>query len=309
MKTKTILILLLAFSYLPLSAESYLILNYDNDMVFNTDYYYSQGIGISYRSHSLNPIGNKLFPELFKEKITQISLNHKLFTPTNITGDSLSDFDRPYCGLLFFDIRQEQIEKNSNFKINFDILFGVIGPLAGGFEVQSFIHRQTENAPQPKGWENQISNGIILDGALQIEHLAKLTTTIENISTVAAEIGTLYNNVSIGSKIRMGFLDEYFDSNDMTLGKEDRDWLAFIVTNAIIKVNFYNSTLLGNFFFEKSPMVLPYKDMKLLTVNLSADMVLAYKSSRMELGCVYASREFDGGRNHAWFTFKYIQKI
>lgn len=308
MKNK-IIFLIIILSYFPLSAENYLIVSYDNDLVFNTDYYYSQGIALSYRSHGLNPLGNKLFPDLFKEKITQITLNHKIFTPTNITGDSLADFDRPYCGLLFLDFRQEQIEKNSNLKINFDLLFGVIGPLAGGYEVQSFIHRQTGNAPQPKGWNNQISNGLILDASLQIEHVAKLTTSIENISTVSTEIGTLYDNVAIGSKIRFGYLDEYFDSNDLTLGKEDRDWLAFIVTNAIIKVNFYNSTLLGNFFFEKSPMVLNYKDMKLLTVNLSADMVLAYKSSRMELGCVYASREFDGGRNHAWFTFKYIQKI
>lgn len=308
MKNK-IIYLIIILSYFPLSAENYLIVSYDNDLVFNTDYYYSQGIALSYRSHGLNPLGNKLFPDLFKEKITQITLNHKIFTPTNITGDSLADFDRPYCGLLFLDFRQEQIEKNSNLKINFDLLFGVIGPLAGGYEVQSFIHRQTGNAPQPKGWNNQISNGLILDASLQIEHVVKLTTSIENISTVSTEIGTLYDNVAIGSKIRFGYLDEYFDSNDLTLGKEDRDWLAFIVTNAIIKVNFYNSTLLGNFFFEKSPMVLNYKDMKLLTVNLSADMVLAYKSSRMELGCVYASREFDGGRNHAWFTFKYIQKI
>lgn len=308
MKNKIIYLIIILF-YFPLSAENYLIVSYDNDLVFNTDYYYSQGIALSYRSHGLNPLGNKLFPDLFKEKITQITLNHKIFTPTNITGDSLADFDRPYCGLLFLDFRQEQIEKNSNLKINFDLLFGVIGPLAGGYEVQSFIHRQTGNAPQPKGWNNQISNGLILDASLQIEHVVKLTTSIENISTVSTEIGTLYDNVAIGSKIRFGYLDEYFDSNDLTLGKEDRDWLAFIVTNAIIKVNFYNSTLLGNFFFEKSPMVLNYKDMKLLTVNLSADMVLAYKSSRMELGCVYASREFDGGRNHAWFTFKYIQKI
>lgn len=308
MKNK-IIYLIIILSYFPLSAENYLIVSYDNDLVFNTDYYYSQGIALSYRSHGLNPLGNKLFPDLFKEKITQITLNHKIFTPTNITGDSLADFDRPYCGLLFLDFRQEQIEKNSNLKINFDLLFGVIGPLSGGYEVQSFIHRQTGNAPQPKGWNNQISNGLILDASLQIEHVAKLTTSIENISTVSTEIGTLYDNVAIGSKIRFGYLDEYFDSNDLTLGKEYRDWLAFIVTNAIIKVNFYNSTLLGNFFFEKSPMILNYKDMKLLTVNLSADMVLAYKSSRMELGCVYASREFDGGRNHAWFTFKYIQKI
>jgi lipid A 3-O-deacylase len=308
MKNKFILLFII-LSFLPLSAENYVILNYDNDMVFNTDYYYSQGIGISYRSHGLNPLGNAVFPNLFNERITQISLNHKMFTPTNITGDSLSDFDRPYCGLLYLDLRQEQIEKNSNTKINLDLLFGAIGPMAQGYEVQSFIHRQTKTAPQPKGWNYQISNGLILDASAQMEHLAKITNSMESISTFSTELGTLYDNVTIGSKLRFGYLDEYFDSNDMTLGQDDRDWLAFLTTDATIKLNFYNSTFLGNFLFEKSPMILNYKEMKLLTVNLSANLVLAYRTSRMELGCVYASREFDGGRNHAWFTFKFIQKI
>ncbi len=309
MKNKIILSLIFFSSFIPLSAENYVILNYDNDMVFNTDYYYSQGISLGYRSHGLNSLANKIFPGVFGERITEITLNHKIFTPTSITGDSLSDFDRPYAGLLYLDFKQEQTNKNSNTKLNFELLFGVIGPLAGGYEVQSFIHRQTKKAPIPKGWNYQISNGLLLDASAQIEHLAKLNTSIENITTTSIELGTLYSNVTLGSKLRLGFLDEYFDSNDLTLGKDDQDWVAFLVTEALLKVNFYNSTLLGNFFFENSPMVLSYKDMKLLTVNISADLVLAYKSSRMELGCEYASREFDGGRNHVWFTIKYIQKI
>jgi hypothetical protein len=46
---------------------------------------------------------------------------------------------------------------------------GVIGPAAGGEEIQTAIHRNTKN-DLPHGWRYQIQNDFILNYTLTYEH-------------------------------------------------------------------------------------------------------------------------------------------
>ena len=85
-------------------------LKFDNDFIYLTDRYYSNGVFVEFLSSELQktPI-SWVSPNWNNSKQYQgFGLSHFMFTPENIDADTVLVYDRPYCGLFLIENHIEQ---------------------------------------------------------------------------------------------------------------------------------------------------------------------------------------------------------
>jgi lipid A 3-O-deacylase len=143
----------------------------ENDVFFNTDRHYTQGLKVAYVTAQLadesffnapiKVLRNYLF--LFATRETDLDdrlewtvLGQSLFTPANIHVDNPDPRDRPYAGWLYggFDFIQNAADHRLD---SFELQFGVVGSDALGRQAQNDFHEFTASA-KAKGWSHQLAN-------------------------------------------------------------------------------------------------------------------------------------------------------
>ena len=125
---------------------------HDNDFLFATDYYYTTGSFIGYRTLLNTP--------LIKSGKEQMSfvLTHQFYTPSNILSTNIEDFDRPYAGFLGINIGWTHTYKSN--LVSIEALMGMIGPASGAEGFQNLFH-ETGGVGQPTAWIAQIENSFL----------------------------------------------------------------------------------------------------------------------------------------------------
>jgi lipid A 3-O-deacylase len=222
--------------------ENYFRYNYDNDFFSATDRYYTQGVRLVLILNSLrkNPVA-KLFFRVNRtaKNYHGIAFQRDGFTPRSIRHDSVFYGERPYASVCFLSSFLISFDKEKQQKVYSQLDLGVIGPNAKGEEEQKYIHRKLKNI-QPLGWEYQVANDIVLNYTLQYEKGFLIKRNVEFIGLIEGRLGTLYDDISMGSTIRLGVMQEYFSVSCRYI-------LVGQVCQKMGKINF-NAT----FFFVKS---------------------------------------------------------
>jgi Uncharacterized protein conserved in bacteria len=190
----------------------------ENDVFFNTDRHYTQGLKVAYVTAQLadesffnapiKVLRNYLF--LFATRETDLDdrlewtvLGQSLFTPANILVDNPDPRDRPYAGWLYggFDFIQNAADHRLD---SFELQFGVVGSDALGRQAQNDFHEFTASA-KAKGWSHQLANefgfnaswerkwrlGIELPRKFEFEFIPDVGGTAGNVLTYA-EAGGLF---------------------------------------------------------------------------------------------------------------------
>lgn len=134
--------------YTDAGIENSVYLHYENDVFAGTDRYYTQGFHLGITQFA----GNSIY---------RFQIGQDVFTPSTIKSDSLLRNDRPYAATLTLKIERTFI-KNDHEKLLLGIETGLIGPPAGGKQMQTGIHKATNNF-LPLGWQHQINTGLIFD--------------------------------------------------------------------------------------------------------------------------------------------------
>lgn len=167
----------LSFSSLPTHAndkienndKKYLSLSVENDNFGGgTDRYYTSGVRGSWFNSKTNvPKGISTLADhiptfdLDEDTATVFSIGHNLYTPEDITIESLQEDDRPWAAFLYGSVGLANItyhEDNTPFHIDeLEFTLGIIGPEAMGKPIQRFVHNYiTPEARDPRGWRNQL---------------------------------------------------------------------------------------------------------------------------------------------------------
>ncbi len=127
--------------------------------------YYTQGLELEL----VLPVFSRSFmsPVFLKVKtdaaiISGLSLAQRLYTPKNIKDSAVQFNDRPFAATLELDYFINSINTYSGIELSGWISLGIIGPAAGGEQLQSRIHDCIES-PDPNGWDYQVANDIILN--------------------------------------------------------------------------------------------------------------------------------------------------
>jgi len=118
----------------------------DADARTDRDYTYGSEIGALFK--------------IEKKKYISFSIAHQMYTPKDFDKDDV-DFtkERPYAGYMYLNGGLHFI--NNNHLDSFNMQLGIVGPAAQMDEVQKIIH-DIIGSPEPKGWDEQIENEVIV---------------------------------------------------------------------------------------------------------------------------------------------------
>ncbi len=231
----------------------------DNDFLnfrgAGTDRYYTNGIRIDYfYSKQKKP----KFPSFLLLKISEKNnvygwgLAQFMFTPKHIDISEIQYADRPYAGALYAIHSLQSINPVENIKITTELFLGVIGPWSLAEESQTWIHGAF-NYTIPQGWNNQISNDLILNYNINIEkQLLFPSKRILLVGVVETFSGTLYNAAGIGFMLKIGKFNNYFEGTSNPQSNSENKFQIFVFMRPVARVVLSNALLEGGLIYQMS---------------------------------------------------------
>ncbi|MCK5781247.1 MAG: lipid A deacylase LpxR family protein [Flavobacteriales bacterium] len=277
----------------------------DNDMFFQTDYYYSAGESI----WLINPIISKSpFNRLLVSVLNLgdvvyngVKIDHKLFTPQDTPNAGLKVGDRPYASSL--SLSQFQVIENVDrgYRITSQFSLGVIGEYAFGEQFQSIIHAITPSEA-PLGWEYQISNDLLLNYFAKFDKRVYEANYFEWIVSASTNLGTVNNDLALSSTVRTGTLGSFFESYSP---KSDSGFSTWLELSYQIKYSAYNAYLEGGMFNKTSPNIIQSDQINRLTQQIGLHLNLQYNSHRVVFDAYRISPEFETSLWHMWGGISY----
>jgi lipid A 3-O-deacylase len=282
--------------------ENYFRSTYDNDFFSATDRYYTQGVRLELILHVFkkNPLSRILIPiKPDSRNYYGVAFERDGFTPRSIRHDSIFYGERPYAGISFLSFFLVSSDKERKQRLSTYLDLGIIGPRSLGAEEQMYIHRKLRNI-QPLGWQYQIANDIIVNYKIKYEKGLIQHKNFELMGFLEGRAGTLYDDLSLGSIIRIGRLQNYFDNLGTARFSSGRKFQCYLMFQGSVKGVVYNATMQGGVFNRGSVYTLDAGEIARIIAIGYGGIVIAYKRISLEYTKAYTSREFYTGLNHSW---------
>lgn len=286
-----------------ISTNTYFGINFDNDIFSNTDYYYTNGIRFEMVApiFAASPFAWPMLPYR-KESMNYhgITIVQNMYTPTNPDTISVMDGDRPFAAYLYIGHSKNTLSSKKKYRQYSEIVIGLMGPGSLGGLVQSQIHNI-----EPVGWQNQIQNDLVLNYTAVFEK-GLINPQYFDLNIFAdARIGTLYDNLGAGLRLRAGKLNPYFGMPALARpgSPEGRNVLNLqygILAGTRLRAIFYDATLQGGPFNRNNHYTIPASDIERLVLQASIGFYFAYRQIGMSYEHFYISPEFKDARHHQW---------
>jgi len=295
-------------SMILLSHDRSIRINFDNDILDNTDRYYTNGIRFDFISPFLkqSPLSWLMVP-YWGQGINYygVSIGQNMYTPYTTKVGGIHQGDRPYASYLFIGSFKISNDPGKKFRQTSEIVLGVIGPSAYGDFVQKSFHNSIPTNNEPLGWEYQIQNDLVLNYNLTFEKGLVSNRRMElNLNGVSA-LGTLYTNMGGGFQFRAGLLNPYFDNYGFSRMKVNEakvysKFQVFIFITSLGKLVGYDATLEGGIFNRSSIYTLKRREVSLFTYQGTLGFTLSYAGIRLDVEQFLLSPEFHGCAWHKW---------
>ncbi len=275
-----------------------LVLQYENDAFGNTDYYYSQGVTLTFTHPSLkkNPLSRLLLHFKEQHQIYGLNFEHDAYTPTSILSDTIRYGDRPYAASVMLQSFATSINQEQHTRLTAALTLGLLGPGAGGEEIQALIHRNTGN-DIPHGWQYQIANDAILNYSVTYEKGLLALKYLALTAALGADAGTYWDKGYASLNIKAGLMNLPLFSEDQ------RAFQLYIEDKPRAAVVGYDATLQGGLFNRKSPYTISSGSINRATFRNDVAVYLSYHSILLSASYTALTKEFKTGRNHAWGGF------
>ncbi|MEO6832737.1 MAG: lipid A deacylase LpxR family protein, partial [Chitinophagaceae bacterium] len=259
-------------SYRQLPSEHYFRVNYENDLFFGTDYYYTQGVHFEL----VNPRYKKSFlRHLFlKQKNTEsligIGLESAGYTPTSIFADHILYRDRPFAGMAYLQAFSISIQQEIRSRLSSVLSLGLMGPAAGGYEIQAFIHRYTHN-PGPIGWKFQLKNQIIVNYEMEYEKALTPSSNHFLITTIGmARFGTYSTKAGVGLAFMAGIFQDPFK-----IPVKNKKIFGYAYFHPQVELVGYDATLQGGLFTKDNPYTIPNADITRVVLRSQFGLIVS----------------------------------
>ena len=293
---------------------------FDNDLTGGTDRYYTNGFRFAHLSEDmekrelpkLHQILASPFPDVFVDKDAAYNVGYSfgqsLFTPSDTETEDLLPNDRPYAAWLYFST---SVHAKTQHRLDlFDLSIGVIGPLAGGEEVQNSIHELLAE-DKAQGWDNQLENRLAVNAFYQKKWRQKYDISNSDTGSpwqvslhqnLGASLGTVYTGLNGGASFRLGkHLPDDFGTNRISPtayvqpvpftseNMEYRGWGWYVFAGVEFQYLAHNVFLDGGVFENES-----FVDKKDFTAEVELGLAITKGSWRVAYTHVIRSKEFDG---------------
>ncbi|MCX6251342.1 MAG: lipid A deacylase LpxR family protein [Bacteroidetes bacterium] len=295
-------------SMITLSRERFLQINFDNDILDNTDRFFTNGIRFDFISPLMQqyPLSRLMVPYWGKGmNYYGISLVQDMYTPSTTKLGGILYGDRPYAAYLFvgnFKITNDELKK---FRQTSELDLGIIGPYSMGDFVQKTFHNNVPTNSEPLGWEYQIKNDVVVNYNINLEKGVLSLRNFEGVINANGAIGTLYTNIGAGFMIRTGFFNPYFNNLGISRqlfseGKSYRHTQLFLSLKTTGKMVGYDATLEGGVFNRNSAYMISSGSVSRLVFQSSASVKFTFGGFSYSIEQFVLSPEFHNGWWHKW---------
>lgn len=278
----------------------------DNDIFDNRDYYYTNGLRLELVTPFMDrsPV-RKIFPGLKDAEVDQhgISLIQNIYTPTNPDTVIILPNDHPFSSYLAIGQFRDNYSMTRKLRLRSEIRIGLLGPASLGQQVQTSIHEI-----KPVGWQNQVSNDVVIDYAFLVEKGLISNAMFEWNITGEMNAGTLYNRVGAGANIRVGnfmpvFRGVFSHFQNQNPGGRFQYWL-FMDS----KVHFvgYDATLQGGLFSRDNIYVIPDEQLARAVFQASFGFAVYYNNIGLEYRHYYETPRFRNAYHFGWGSIKAV---
>lgn len=195
-------------------------LTFENDLFFQSDRYYTDGIQLLVKHRNLSEIGQlgrmaaaacaalacaADVPELVRHKFGQL-----MYTPVRISVAEPQPYDRPWAGMLYYTREYEWVSALRDRRTTISGTVGVIGPGSLAEQTQKRIHR-TFSGATPRGWDNQIGGELGLMVLLEERRaVPRLSTSngngvqLRTTASLRGALGNIMTFVGLGGSVTVG---------------------------------------------------------------------------------------------------------
>ncbi len=185
----------------------------ENDMLFNTDRYYTNGVSLAWtRSQPPSALVARVidwlgYPRAGLEETHGLELGQIMSTPADTQIAAPQPNDRPWAGLLFFGPTL-QLHNDRHLAV-FKLFLGFSGPWSLADKTQSEWHRFI-GVNTPKGWANQWKTepeiGLVFERRVRMELLDPAGDwNLEFIPKAGLHLGTVLVRADAGAQVRYGY--------------------------------------------------------------------------------------------------------
>ena len=195
---------------------------FENDLFADTDYGYTNGVKLSWISHDLTnyaksdslpdwslPVISRLpfINEQGLQRNVGLSIGQNIYTPGDISIESLIEDDRPYAGWTYFGIGFHS--KNERRLDSMEIQLGIVGPLSFADQTQKMIHELNDNK-SPNGWDNQLNNepglAVIYERKWRFFYNGPVGKSgLDFIPHLGSALGNVHTYANAGMEARIGW--------------------------------------------------------------------------------------------------------
>ncbi|MGL1886554.1 MAG: lipid A deacylase LpxR family protein [Reichenbachiella sp.] len=283
----------------------------DNDffLLDLSDRYYTSGIILGYRRliGSSSVMYNPWNFKTLNKSVLEISFKHKIFNSVDIHDDEPELIDRPYAGLMYLTISEDQYWKNNLLSIGVDM--GWMGPGNRTDDIQTNAHLAI-GWVVPRGWEDyQINNSPIIQiGSRYVREI--VSSKQYSVSLEAnGQVGSIESFFTGGASIRLGMVNRisgsvYHASRQSNSEDLRREFFVFYAPG--IKTVFYNATIEGNLWGEPSQFV---KEAKPIVYYHKVGVMYGHSLFDFKFYFTFLSEEVVGGQQHGYgslsFAFRF----
>jgi len=272
---------------------------WSNDVIFETDYYYTNGLRFEFYFPFLksNPINNILLPSSDNSlNYYGLTLTQDLFTPTEVTDTLRLRADRPYAAYILLGSEKVSYYRLKKLRIYSAFEVGLIGESAYGKETQNGIHDWLPTTSTLFNWLNQIKDDFAINYTAEIEK-GFWDDSWFNINGIAStKLGSPYTYLDAGFSGHLGKYDQDYHP-DFAMSS-DMDWQGYLFADFRGRFVAYNATLQGGLFNDNS--IYTVDDINNWVGDFSLGISAIYKYVKLDFGIHYVTPEFSEGKEHKY---------
>ena len=275
--------------------DAYWRLTYENDFFGATDRYYTQGVHVEvvHPRLRLPGIAKLLFAPKAMRTRFGVAFEDDGYTSSDLKQATIPLGDHPFAGtkqLRAFVIATDSFGARVTSS---SLTVGIIGPGAGGREIQTYIHRRTGNTI-PMGWTHQIRNDLILNYEVTGEQTVRRWRNLALLSANGvARVGTYQTGLTTGTTLMFGRLPALRVSSHAG----SRALYAYIKPQ--LQLVGYDATLQGGMLNRSSPYTIATTDLSRAVYRQYIGLVYRSDARFVEFFRAYGSRTFRTGRAHS----------
>jgi lipid A 3-O-deacylase len=302
-------------SFITLAKDNLLRINFDNDILDNTDRFYTNGLRFDIVSPALgqNPVCRVLVPYRGKGmNYYGLSVVQNLYTPSSTKLNGIQYGDRPYAAYLYLSFFKITNDLSKKYRQTSELAIGVVGPWSFGDFIQKKFHSVVIDNTEPDGWTYQVHNDLVLNYNVAIEKGIYQAGKTDLQVTGTGQLGTLYTNLGAGLQFRAGLLNPYFANLGLAKKRVNTEqklrkiqFFAFLKSSG--KLIGYDATLQGGMLDTSSPYTVPGSSIERVVLNSSLGLTFVWNGIRIEAEQFLLSPEMKHGWWHKWvhlsFTF------